>query len=380
MPHPSIDNVRVDVRKKCAERVSQSLTLAARWFVPAAVVLTLLPSVTALASDVVGDTPAASMALAKTLYATPGSSVAVSIVPAPTVIATPIATASSPGSTATSHASNSAASSIGEAATTVAGSVAPPPDQVKDEPMKLSDKLLIGFTGLLAVFTGLLWFSTRALWKETQRGGKTAEVAADAAQKSAIAAEKSAAAALAGVNASIAAQQPRWLLDDMHLEIRPNNPRFHDPSCRVVVTMKHLGNTASELSRVILDYAVVSHLAPQPTYTNRNADPATNGTGLGVVVAPNHTQQFTATVELGHQQVEGLIDETLKLFVYGVLVYRDFLDRRFEKGFIAELNARETNFYPENSLNEASEGPFVQPSQGVPADAYVYTREQGSTA
>lgn len=379
MHPPTFDNIRVDVRKKCAERVSQPATLVARWLVPVAVILTSLPCVTALASDVVQDTPAASMALAQRLYATPGSSVAVSIVPAPTVTATPLVTASSPGSTATTHASNPAASSIGEAATTVAGSVAPPPNQTKDEPTKLSEKLLIGFTALLAVLTGLLWFSTRAVWKETQRGSRTAEVAADAAQKSAIAAEKSAVAALAGVDASIATQQPRWLLDDMYLEISPGNHQFDDPSCRVVVTMKHLGNTASELSRAILDYAVVPHLTPQPTYTNRNTDPATNGAGLGVVVAPNHTKQFTATVELSRQQAEGLIDETLKLFVYGVLVYRDFLDRPFEKGFIAELNARETNFYPENPLNETSKGPFVQPSQGVPADAYVYTRERGST-
>ena len=60
------------------------------------------------------------------------------------------------------------------------------------------------FTGLLSVFTGFLWWSTHKLWRGTRAAGAIARQAADAAARSALAAQLSA-------EASVAAEQPRWI-------------------------------------------------------------------------------------------------------------------------------------------------------------------------
>jgi hypothetical protein len=111
----------------------------------------------------------------------------------------------------------------------------------------VSDVLMLVFTGLLALFTFRLWKSTNALWEETKGAGATAKTAAEAARASADAAAKSATATLLSVEASIAAQQPRWLVKDMHLLSRSDYPR-PTTSRSVVVTLMNHGSSAAEAS------------------------------------------------------------------------------------------------------------------------------------
>ena len=122
--------------------------------------------------------------------------------------------------------------------------------------VKITDFLLILFTAALAVFTFLLWLSTRALFKETQRSGKTAEISANAAEKSALAAETSANVSRISVEAAIAAQQPRWLVKDMHVYSRSDYPR-PTTSRRIVVTLVNHGTSAAEIIRKELRYVLV---------------------------------------------------------------------------------------------------------------------------
>jgi hypothetical protein len=246
--------------------------------------------------------------------------------------------------------------------------------------IKISDGLLVLFTAMLAAFTFGLWVSTRALWKETQRGGKTAEIAANAAEKSALAAETSANASLLSVEASMAAQQPRWLIHDVYLFTQQNHPLLAFPTLSVFVTLANVGSTAAEVTRTVLQYSVATILPVVPDYT-READrmhligTVKNASELGNIVNPGEHHTFTEYVNVSDEELADLETGARQLYVFGTVQYRDFLDRVWEKGFVAQLNGQRATLRVGDALGQGVRSEFVQPPPEANAERYTFTRQ-----
>jgi len=244
--------------------------------------------------------------------------------------------------------------------------------------VKITDALLILFTAILAIFTGGLWVSTRALWKETKRGGRTAETAANAAEKSALAAETSADASLISVEASIAAQQPRWLVEAMMVHSRMNYPST-STARNIRVTMANHGSTSAEITRTELRYGVLENLPADPEQARHTHGINLLGTGTNVskfghIAKSGETFHIHEQLNLDDQQLAALASKTLRLWSFGTFQYRDYLDRTWEKGFVAVLDTEHADLSPNDNLGQGSNSAFVQPPPDAGVQAYTYTR------
>jgi hypothetical protein len=244
--------------------------------------------------------------------------------------------------------------------------------------IKITDGLLILFTALLAVFTFLLWVSTRSLWKETQRGGKTAEIAANAAEKSALAAEKSADASFISVEASIAAQQPRWLVQDMYIYARLDYPE-NTTTRSIAVELTNHGSTSAEITRTVLRYRVADALAERPDYEGETdgmgqVDMAKHGSEFGKITKSGETYTIYRALNLDAHQLAAIESGTFQLWAYGYVQYRDFLDRSWEKSFIGQLYGPKAVLSPRDNLGPGTRSDLVQPLPETNAETYTYTR------
>jgi hypothetical protein len=244
--------------------------------------------------------------------------------------------------------------------------------------VKITDALLILFTAILAIFTGGLWVSTRALWKETKRGGRTAETAANAAEKSALAAETSADASLISVEASIAAQQPRWLVEAMTVHSRLNYPST-STARNITVTMANHGSTSAEITRTELRYGVLENLPADPEQARHTHGINLLGTGtdvtkFGHITKSGETFYIHEQLNLDDQQLVALTSKSLRLWSFGTFQYRDYLDRTWEKGFVAVLDTERADLSPGDNLGQGSNSAFVQPPPDAGVQAYTYTR------
>jgi len=196
-------------------------------------------AVPAPASDVAQNAPAASRALAESLYATP------------TPRAQPVSAVVPPTRPASSLGTNEAATTPrraealeGRESFTVFGLV-----------FKITDALLV-------LFTGLLWWSTHRLWSETRKAGKVAETAANAA-------EASAEATLRSAQVASGAEQPRWIVTSMTLHVNDTDGSNTDTACRVVAVLTNHGRTPAEVTRTAFRSRVTVLLDPKPSHATR---------------------------------------------------------------------------------------------------------------
>lgn len=306
-------------------------------------------AVAAPASDVAQNTPAASMALAQSLYATPtsGGQPASAVAP-PTE---PVSTMRANESSATPA---KAEAPEGRESFTVFGLG-----------FKITDTLLV-------LFTGLLWWSTHRLWNESRKGGKVAEMAANAA-------EVSAEAALRSAQVASGAEQPRWIVTSMTLHVNDTDGSTTDTACRVVAVLTNHGRTPAEVIRTAFQSRVTVLLDAKPRYAMGQST-AADAFGT-TVVPPGGSYTVTLDTRVPKDDVEALRRGTTHLWAWGYLSYRTYLDEHMVKGFIGMLDVHPTRRLPLDQQDQPGmnyghliEGALRQPPADARVQAYVYTR------
>jgi hypothetical protein len=230
--------------------------------------------------------------------------------------------------------------------------------------MKTSDWLVSLFSGSLVVFTALLWVSTRALWKETRDGRTVAEKAADAAASSALAAQLS-------TEALVAAEQPRWVVRSMRLELHDIHLDEQVYRGRVIVELANHGRTAAEVIRMALVHRLDVLLEPKPRYPVATVERTSMFGNIGEAGGGWARDEEIA---LTGDDVERLRRSETMLWLYGYIEYRDYLDREWLKGFIGVLNAREVVWHPADEQPGRPNGYFEHPDTEAGVQAYTYTR------
>jgi hypothetical protein len=230
--------------------------------------------------------------------------------------------------------------------------------------MKTSDWLVCLFSGFLVVFTALLWRSTRALWKETRDGRTIAEKAANAAASSARASQLS-------TEALVAAEQPRWVVRSMRLEL--HDMHLDDQVYRgtVIVDLANHGRTAAEVIRMALVHRLDVLLSPTPRYPMATVERTAM---FGNIAEAGRGWSRHEEVTLTADDVEHLRRSETMLWLYGYIEYRDYLDREWIKGFIGVLNAHDVVWHPTVDQPGRPNGYFEHPDAEAGAQAYTYTR------
>ncbi|MGF6782138.1 hypothetical protein [Paraburkholderia sp. GAS334] len=294
--------------------------------------------------------------------------------------AAPRARAASPtGSATAADGAVSATRPVGEspALAASAGRIAQPPTRSETEEsesdeywylgghrMKISNALLIASAGLLTVFTGFLCRSTYKLWRETRAGVAIARQAANAAAQSALAARLSA-------EASVAAEQPRWIVSDMRLLLEDMNPNTARRGGRLVVTLTNHGHTAAEVTRAALCWKLVAQLDPKPRYPGGAID---DPGAFGNIVKQGESYSLAESLSLSGDDVDCIRKGGTHLWVFGYVAYRDFLDHHWRKGFVGVLDPTSTRWYPTSGNGG---GTLRQPGLLAGAEAYTYTLPDG---
>ncbi len=234
------------------------------------------------------------------------------------------------------------------------------------EGTKWSDILLAVATFLLAGFTASLWWSTRGLLVEAKRAGTVAENSAKAAQFSAEAAANT-------VKAIVARDQPRWLVAEMAMKlntIAQNNPQWTGIA---TVTLENVGRTIAEVTETAIGVGFGSP-PPVPDYAGCRKTQS----GFGSTVMPDANKKIAlaipADVHLDAAKIEAVTGGG-PIWLYGYVVYRDYLDREWIKGFIGFPSSAMT-WYPWAGGPDANRGggTFDPPAFGRGLDAYIYTR------
>lgn len=246
---------------------------------------------------------------------------------------------------------------------------------------KVSDFVLLVLTGFLALYTKRLWTATDALAEESKRGGKTAETAANAAEKSALAAELSANVARISVEASIAAQQPRWIVQDIHVASRLEYP-MNTTSRYIVATLVNHGSTAAVIVRTDMRYSLVVDVpgppgTPKPSIALDQAR-MISATGadddFGKITIAGGTYEFSRPTGFDEATLAALEAGTMCFYIVGSLQYRDYLERTWEHSFVGLLDKKRANLRSMLNTGELSISRFIQPPAGPETDPYIYTR------
>ncbi|UVS90907.1 hypothetical protein EFP17_14675 [Burkholderia glumae] len=234
-----------------------------------------------------------------------------------------------------------------------------------EEGAKWSDILLAAATLLLTVFTASLWWSTRGLLIEAKRAGTVAENSAKAAQASAEAAANT-------VKAIVAREQPRWLVAEMAMKLHTialNNPQWTGVA---TVTLRNVGRTIAEVTETAIGVGF-GDPPPVPDYARCHKTQS----GFGSTVVPDANKEIALPlvgVGLDAATVQA-VSGGEPVWLYGYVVYRDYLDREWIKGFIGFPSSAMT-WYPTAGGPDADRGGgrFDPPAFDVGLDAYIYTR------
>lgn len=235
-----------------------------------------------------------------------------------------------------------------------------------EEGTKWSDVLLVGATLLLAWFTASLWLSTRGLLSEAKKAGTVAENSAKAAQASAEAAANT-------VKAIVAREQPRWLVTEMAMKLNTialNNPQWTGVA---TVTLRNVGRTIAEVTETAIGVGF-GNPPSVPDYARCRK----TRSGFGSTVMPDAEKKIAlaipANARLDAAKVQA-VSGGEPIWLYGYVVYRDYLDREWIKGFIGIPSSAMT-WYPMAGSPDADRGggAFEPPAFGVGLDAYIYTR------
>jgi hypothetical protein len=155
-----------------------------------------------------------------------------------------------------------------------------------------------------------------SLWRSSEKMWKVTGVSAEAAKKSA--------------DAAMGVELPRFILTDVVINGTSTYPRQALNGDAMTIRFKNIGRTAAIMSRELLDWKIGENL-PEKFATNFARDrPAS----LGTFVKQGGEEYLMRTAKNGLKSIRSIseneihraIDGPGRLWVYGAIIYRDFLN------------------------------------------------------
>jgi hypothetical protein len=202
-----------------------------------------------------------------------------------------------------------------------------------------TDEALARYTFWLTIVTGIMAFATIGLGIATVGLYVTGEKQVEAARTAAD-------AALRQANAMIAIESP--ILDIAQLKlvgyenersaaatIDPVPPGLPPPFCRPLIALQNSGRTAMTINRIFCDWIVAPTVEEFPDYHFQEIWNGTLGKESSVWFRSQNG------IRLNQLQVETIENFGQFLWVYGKIVYTDFMGDQFEHGFIARWTTSE---------------------------------------
>jgi len=188
----------------------------------------------------------------------------------------------------------------------------------------------------VALFTWTLWRSTHLLWEVGREQHN--------------AAMRQLAVATMSAEAAIGVEMPRMILTDVHMPTLLESPRKSLATDRLDISFKNHGRTSAELVAECFEWRVLvpEQLPSAPEYREGNIRPA----DLGTVVEAQADYTMMSPISglysgrgenLRHildVEIDAVMAGTASLWVYGYIVYRDFLSWTHQVGFCTRLEIR----------------------------------------
>lgn len=195
--------------------------------------------------------------------------------------------------------------------------------------LKITDSLLALFTCVLALLTGHLAGSTKKLWVSTETLAYAAVEQCKDMKDSIAAAQTSANAAKRSADAAIAVQLPKVFLSNVSL-FGVGIPTNDLKVAKVRASVINYGNTPAFITREAFELIIAPSLPITPVYDR--AFDAIDGT----VIQPNKSHPLTEAVSrqvLSDQDIADIQFGSLQMWVYGFVMYTDFLGEPHGTGF-----------------------------------------------
>jgi len=191
-------------------------------------------------------------------------------------------------------------------------------------------------TVVLAIVTGALWRSTHLLWV-VGRDQHTAAM-------------RQLAVATISAEAAVGVEMPRMILVDVQMPTLLESPRKSLATDGLDIRFQNHGRTSAEIVAECFEWRVLvpEQLPPIPEYREGNIRPA----DLGTVVEQQAIFAMTSPISglysgrgenLRHildVEIDSVMAGTAFLWVYGYIVYRDFLSSTHQVGFCTRLEIR----------------------------------------
>lgn len=201
-----------------------------------------------------------------------------------------------------------------------------------NEKPSYTDKLL----DPVSIFTLFLVISTVALWRSTER---LASIASDQsedireslaiAERSANAAKKAADAASIQATAAISVEQP--IIFAGNIAVNPLNTGFAIYSTGLPeypiasIRFHNYGRTPAE----ILGYSIVPKIIKR--LPEVRGDPDIFQVAPGTIIKPDDWLSFPYIFQWSEAERRGIVESETRLWIYGIIAYKDFLDNRHEE-------------------------------------------------
>jgi hypothetical protein len=209
-----------------------------------------------------------------------------------------------------------------------------------DKQKEKSDADLVKYTAELALFTEGLFAATVALFVATL-GLVVAAMIQSRDMKASIAVNRTAAnAALRQANAMVAIESPIFAIRQLKLvgfedeqgavpTADPVPPGLPPPFCRPLILMENRGRTEMTINRVFCDWIVAPTIDETPEY---HFEEVWNGALVKESAAWFPSQNG---IRLNQLEAETIENFGQFLWVYGKIIYTDFMGDQFEHGYIA---------------------------------------------
>jgi len=176
-------------------------------------------------------------------------------------------------------------------------------------------------TAFVALFTFALFRATRKLW--------------EAGEKQIAVAQQSANAATLAAQAAIGMEIPRVLVAEVDFWPEQDFIRQKLQNSEIIVRLKNFGRNQAYVGDNCIFVTVANDLPKIPIYESiYHADPST-------IIEPNKFFSLKKTGRIAEPDIEEVVKwaaDGAKLWVYGFLKYRDFLDTEHSTGFCYRLH------------------------------------------
>jgi hypothetical protein len=256
----------------------------------------------------------------------------------------------------------------------------------KEEPKVSADERVASYTGWLALLTGLLVAVTSGQIGFLIRADKTARISADAAKTAAdaardaansakeqslhlrasvVSAQKAADAADLSAKAAIGVELPSLHIVSVTSDVDPAVVTFPEyvRLLTPVVEYTNYGRTPAFIDEIIVNALIDGALPRTPIYRRHLPWSERIVIGHGEI-KKTMNYAYVGSKAFSDDDIAGVTDGSRDVYVYGVISYRDFLDKSQSRGFLSIWvpDTREfiPLYLPEYHYQRAGEPPHIE--------------------